>query len=180
MEGKETPHDAEMVSSFIPISRRLERSQFAARFNHPFLVHQGGQEDAREAAQFGTMVLSPGKPMKDSMDDLDRKRRRVFRVEKKKDSAIAQMITVGRSGNNDIRILDPLVSKFHAYFQRTDDGTTILCDAGSTNGTTVNDQELPSGEKREMRDRDRLSFGGEEEFLYYTSQGFYDLLKELH
>jgi len=179
MESKETSQHFEMVSNFIAIANRLEANQFVARFDHPFLVHEGGQEDARKAAQFGTMILSPGKPMQESMDDLDRKQRRVFRVVKKKGSAVDLMITVGRSGNNDIRILDPLVSKLHAYFQKMDDGSYILCDNLSTNGTTVNGQELPAKEKRPMQDGDRLSFGGEEEFMYYTSQGFYDLLTKL-
>ena len=47
-----------------------------------------------------------------------------------------EMITVGRTGNNDIVIPDATVSKFHAYFRVTDKGLEIV-DAGSRNGTKV-------------------------------------------
>ncbi len=52
------------------------------------------------------------------------------------------MIAVGRTGNNDVVIPDPTVSKFHAFF-KVDDGRFALADAGSRNGTFVAGERLP-------------------------------------
>jgi pSer/pThr/pTyr-binding forkhead associated (FHA) protein len=55
------------------------------------------------------------------------------------------MITVGRTRNQDIVIAHASVSKFHAMFRTRQEGITSqleLADAGSRNGTWVNDQRL--------------------------------------
>ncbi len=48
---------------------------------------------------------------------------------------------VGRDPANDIVINDPSVSSLHAYIQKQD-GTFLIWDAGSTNGTSVNNIRL--------------------------------------
>lgn len=40
---------------------------------------------------------------------------------------------------------DPAISRLHALLERHDDGTWVLRDLGSTNGTTVNDNPDPIG-----------------------------------
>jgi hypothetical protein len=54
------------------------------------------------------------------------------------------MITVGRTSNNDIVLADASVSKFHAYFepQRSESNDLLLSDAASTNGTFVDEQRI--------------------------------------
>src|SRR5262245_41103470 len=47
------------------------------------------------------------------------------------------MITVGRTRNNDVVLHDVQVSKFHAYFRLLGGGRVELLDAGSANGTRV-------------------------------------------
>ena len=69
------------------------------------------------------------------------------------------MITVGRTANNDLVVADVSVSKFHAFFTQTPKGLE-LADAGSKNGTWVGADELPPrGEARPVRLGDRLRFG---------------------
>jgi FHA domain-containing protein len=77
------------------------------------------------------------------------------------------MITVGRTANNDLVVADVSVSKFHAYFREAGRETgkqgargIELSDAGSKNGTWVGEQELaPRGEAVPVKVGDRLRFG---------------------
>jgi hypothetical protein len=55
--------------------------------------------------------------------------------------AFRDMITIGRTGNNDLVVPDVQVSKFHAFF-RMNDGRLELADAGSRNGTWVGETKL--------------------------------------
>jgi hypothetical protein len=69
------------------------------------------------------------------------------------------MITVGRTANNDLVVPDVSVSKFHAFFKVTPKGFE-LADAGSKNGTWVAGKELaPRGEALPVKLGDRLRFG---------------------
>jgi diguanylate cyclase (GGDEF)-like protein len=65
--------------------------------------------------------------------------------------------TVGRSADVDIPIEEDAVSRQHARFSRGD-GTWLLEDLGSTNGSFVNDARITSGQKK-MRDGDMVRFG---------------------
>ncbi|MSP61624.1 MAG: FHA domain-containing protein [Myxococcales bacterium] len=59
--------------------------------------------------------------------------------------AFPAMITVGRTANNDIVLNDVQISKFHAFFRVTGSGFE-LCDAGSRNGTWIENRGLkPKG-----------------------------------
>lgn len=69
------------------------------------------------------------------------------------------MITVGRTANNDIVVADVSVSKFHAFFSQAPRGLE-LADAGSKNGTWVGGEELaPRGTAHSVKLGDRLRFG---------------------
>lgn len=64
---------------------------------------------------------------------------------------------IGRQG--DVLVDDSRVSRRHAQATVTD-GTILVEDLGSTNGTTVNDEPLPTGEQRGIQAGDRVSLGG--------------------
>lgn len=49
-----------------------------------------------------------------------------------------RQLRVGRHPNQDLQILDRVVSKAHAVFEIGDDGVPVVYDAGSRNGTIVN------------------------------------------
>lgn len=59
-------------------------------------------------------------------------------------SSWGTLLTVGRASKNDIILDHESVSKFHACFQRDDAGGWGIKDNGSTNGTTVDGQPVPS------------------------------------
>jgi predicted component of type VI protein secretion system len=66
---------------------------------------------------------------------------RIVRAVHKRTELFANMITIGRTANNDIHLADASVSKFHAYFHVDD--TVRIVDAGSHNGTRVDDVRCP-------------------------------------
>ncbi len=70
---------------------------------------------------------------------------------------------VGRAGSGeqlDIEINDPTTSSRHALVVIEGFSSVILEDACSTNGTFVNDQPIGYQGKVEIRDGDRIRFGG--------------------
>ncbi len=72
--------------------------------------------------------------------------------------------TIGRHGSQDgieIPIQDPTVSSRHAILVVDPaNGSIVVEDAGSTNGTFVNDEPIGRAGWRELRDGDRLRVGG--------------------
>ena len=52
-------------------------------------------------------------------------------------------VTIGREARHDVVIADPSVSRFHAFAKCEADGTFLLQDMGSTNGTSVNGASVP-------------------------------------
>jgi len=72
--------------------------------------------------------------------------------------------TIGRAGSGeavDVTIADPTISSRHATFHVDGvSGAVLLEDTGSTNGTYVNEDHLGFNGKRDLRDGDRVRFGG--------------------
>jgi pSer/pThr/pTyr-binding forkhead associated (FHA) protein len=73
-------------------------------------------------------------------------------------------ISVGRLGaadGIDISLQDPTISSRHAALVvDAATGTVSIEDTGSTNGTFVNDEHIGFNGRRDLRDGDRLRFGG--------------------
>lgn len=72
--------------------------------------------------------------------------------------------TIGRFGTGDgldIALQDPTISSRHAAIVVDGaSGSVGLEDTGSTNGTFVNDEHIGYGGRRELKDGDRIRFGG--------------------
>jgi len=78
------------------------------------------------------------------------------------ETALTHLITVGRRGDSDVTIADISVSRFHAFFKRRPDGGFQLQDAGSTNGTTVNEFSVSTketGPATDVKSGDNIQFG---------------------
>ncbi|POQ98810.1 hypothetical protein AU468_12280 [Alkalispirochaeta sphaeroplastigenens] len=67
-------------------------------------------------------------------------------------------IGIGRDKHNGVIIADPQVSKFHAIitFKK---GDAFIKDTGSTNGTLVNGEKLPTNKPRLLKDQDLVIVG---------------------
>lgn len=68
-------------------------------------------------------------------------------------------IDIGRAADNDLCLRHPSVSKIHATMAMTREGSLLLSDAGSTNGTYINGRRIAYGEARALHDGDVVNFG---------------------
>jgi hypothetical protein len=105
---------------------------------------------------------------------------RVIEIKKRKSITNPDMITIGRSPENDIVLYNRLVSKSHAYLDLgASDEAIFLVDTKSTNGTFVNNIELSPTGNYQLADGDEISFGPETKVVYFSPKAFQGLLSGL-
>ncbi|MDT5295341.1 MAG: hypothetical protein QOJ76_2221 [Acidobacteriota bacterium] len=68
-------------------------------------------------------------------------------------------MNVGRVADNDLHLEHASVSKIHASLVMNREGTLLVADTGSTNGTFINGRRISYGEARHIADGDVVSFG---------------------
>ncbi len=82
-----------------------------------------------------------------------------FLVHNGKRVRLTDEMTIGRDRSNAIRVDDPLVSRIHCIVHRIRNSWYIE-DAGSTNGTWVNDKRLLPGRSLCLGSKDIIKLGG--------------------
>ncbi|HEU4931552.1 MAG TPA: FHA domain-containing protein [Pyrinomonadaceae bacterium] len=68
-------------------------------------------------------------------------------------------LNVGRAADNELTLNDSSVSKIHAALLMSSEGTLLVADTGSTNGTYINGRRITYGESRLIEDGDVVGFG---------------------
>ena len=68
-------------------------------------------------------------------------------------------LNVGRVADNDLQLEHGSVSKIHASLVMNREGTLLVADTGSTNGTFINGRRIAYGEARQIEDGDVVTFG---------------------
>jgi len=68
-------------------------------------------------------------------------------------------LNVGRASDNELALNDTSVSKIHAALLMTNEGTLLVADTGSTNGTYINGRRISYGESRRLEAGDVVGFG---------------------
>ena len=68
-------------------------------------------------------------------------------------------VNVGRGSDNDLYLNHASVSKVHAALMLNREGTLLVADTGSTNGTFINGRRIAYGESRQIEDGDVVGFG---------------------
>jgi hypothetical protein len=71
-------------------------------------------------------------------------------------------LNVGRASDSDLYLNHPSVSKIHAALLMNREGTLLVSDTGSTNGTFINGRRIAYGEARHLEDGDVVGFGDAE------------------
>ncbi|MGD8370138.1 MAG: FHA domain-containing protein [Syntrophobacterales bacterium] len=105
---------------------------------------------------------------------------RIMEIAKRKNLNEADMVTIGRSPDNDIVLYNKMVSRKHAYLNLTAKGEACyLVDLGSTNGTFLNGNQIKSHERYQLADADEISIGPETKVLYFSAKAFHTFLSEL-
>ena len=80
-------------------------------------------------------------------------------------SAFRKRISVGRATNQDILLRDASVSKSHAWFEVDETGTFHVADAGSTNGTKIENDTLEPRSTTPVQPGQLITFGSVEALL---------------
>jgi len=68
-------------------------------------------------------------------------------------------LNVGRASDNELALNDASVSKIHSALVMNQQGTLLVADTGSTNGTFINGRRIAYGESRPIEDGDVVGFG---------------------
>jgi hypothetical protein len=68
-------------------------------------------------------------------------------------------LSVGRASDNDLQLNDNSVSKIHSALLMSTEGTLLVADIGSTNGTFINGRRIAYGESRLIEEGDVVGFG---------------------
>lgn len=68
-------------------------------------------------------------------------------------------MSVGRVSDNELSLNDTSVSKIHAALTMNSEGTLLIADTGSTNGTFINGRRISYGEARQIEEGDVVGFG---------------------
>lgn len=68
-------------------------------------------------------------------------------------------MNVGRVADNDLFLNHASVSKIHAALRMNREGTLLVADTGSTNGTFINGRRIAYGEARPIEEGDVIGFG---------------------
>lgn len=96
-------------------------------------------------------------------------------VEKTKENAFKQRITIGRTNNNDVVLEHASVSRFHAWLEGTG-ADWMLVDAGSRNGSWLSGRKLTGRTPTALSNGNALRIGAVQ-LTFYSALGFLDLLK---
>lgn len=161
------------------------REIFGAIFPHPFFVTRASEKEPGPEWSFQTTtlvrpqaVLSPllneAAPHDPRLSE-DAARYRVFPLVKAPNAPWPERISIGRARNNDVVLRDNSISKLHAIFM-TGPTPLTLVDAGSRNGTRVNDRKLANGEKVVLKVSDTVVLGAVS-LVLLDSFGLYDLIQ---
>lgn len=117
------------------------------------------QDEAKRATAAGIVSPAPAPPAPDvtmiarlTIRDYTKDATLVFTPGGKR-------LNVGRVADNDLCLNDPSVSKIHAALLMNQQGTLLVADTGSTNGTFINGRRISYGEARQIEDGDMVGFG---------------------
>ena len=158
-------------------ARALSAAELARDFGPAFLLRQGGATHASgmvlqtmTAHSAGRTEAQAGRGLLDY---------RVYVVRRAGTTRFGgDYIGLGRADHNDLVIEDPSVSKFHALIVQ--EGPSFsLSDAGSRNGTFINDQRAPNyreGRPAPLRDGDSVRLG-DVRLTFMLSEGVWRLLQ---
>lgn len=105
----------------------------------------------------------------------------VYPLAKKPGASFADMITIGRTPNNDVVLRDVTVSRFHAYFRHRVDGhgldTWLVADAGSRNGSELAGATLEARREREITSGLPVRIG-DLELTFFVAAQLFDVLRD--
>ena len=117
------------------------------------------EDEAKRAEKAGVTIPVAAPPMPDieviarvTQQDGSREIPLIFKPGGKR-------LNVGRASDNELMLNHSSVSKIHAALLMSSEGTLLVADTGSTNGTFINGRRIAYGESRLIEDGDVVGFG---------------------
>lgn len=141
------------VSELTALINELGRDGFVARFPHLFLLFN--EEQSPAPGSFSTKVVSRREAFKKPPGVL-----RVLPLVKAPSNPYSDRISIGRARNCDVVLRHPSVSKLHAHVRKEPNGTWVIIDLDSQNGTAVDDVPILPSRAEALRAGGALTFGG--------------------
>lgn len=173
------PHQS--LRSFAEQYGGLDQKRFLAGFPAPFLMVDPGPRLMTEEQIRPYTVTSTAARMAEMEADsgvLDPLKILAVPLVKSDRNAFPNMISLGRSANNDVVVSHPRVSKFHAFFKKNPaTGALSVWDAGSTYGTAVNGLALPEGKAGPLETRCVIELGGAVRITYFSAVDFFHFIR---
>lgn len=171
------------IKDFLKVAQNFDEDAFVEMNPHPVLLDlEPESEDIQETTpgrRYATMLIDAVPPPGFSREIQVNPEKEVIEIKNREGSLFTGMINVGRSSNNDLVLNFYAISKFQAYFAQGLDGKMNLCDAESTNGTSVNGVPLAPNTPVELNTGDNILFAGFLAYVYYEAADFFKLLKNI-
>lgn len=159
-------------------AQSLPDDDFRQRHGLGFLMHHGPLGKLKPITGSATMhvTVTPGSAGNEVPPQLDFV---VFPLCSRTDDPKTEQLTIGRTAECDVVINDESISKFHAVLHLTG-GEFSIADAGSANGTLVNDEQVPNfaSGATVLKAGDRVRLGSVE-VTYLPAQQFRDVVAQL-
>jgi pSer/pThr/pTyr-binding forkhead associated (FHA) protein len=155
--------DASSWLKLLKICRTMKEATFVASYPAHLIVkplrtdRDSDSAKAQPARGFETALADPSSYTDEDIVAWD-KTLALLPIVKRAGAIFQDRISVGRTRNSDIVIDHPKVSKFHAYFSISN-GSYILSDADSTNGTFVAGQRISPNQNVPISDESEIRFG---------------------
>jgi hypothetical protein len=164
------------IPDYVEMVLASTRDQFVVACPFPFLV--GDSPLIRPAGPQRTMMLSPVNVAQAAAPETPPgPATAVVLAVRKVQDAFPNMITVGRTPNNDLVLSDIQISKFHAFFRVTDGSKYELVDVGSRNGTWLRGRPVgKEGQAVTLGDQVRFA---RLEFLFFDAGACWDAVRRL-
>ena len=141
-------------SELSDLASKLTSDEFAARFPHLFLLFYE-TVDPVGASSFATQVVSKDQNRKKPTSEL-----RVIPLVKAPANPYSDRISVGRARNCDVVLRNPSVSKLHAHIRREPNGSWVIIDLNSHNGTVVDGMRVSANQPIPIKIGEQVTFGG--------------------
>jgi len=121
-----------------------------------------------ELGDHGEETLPHGKDLPDQIE------LEVYPLSKKPGASFPDRITIGRTSNNDVVVIDTSVSRLHAYVRR-DGATWLVADAGSKNGSSLRGAALEPRKEQPLQSRAIIRLG-DVDLTFYLAADLYAAL----
>src|SRR5438067_1226324 len=142
------------VTELSALANELSKEEFVARFSHLFLIFHE-DKGSISPVQFSTQIVPKQPLQKRPVGVL-----RVLPLVKAPSNPYSDRISIGRARNCDVVLRDPSVSKLHAHIRREPNGSWVIIDLDSHNGTAVANVPILPSRPEPLRSGDLVTFGG--------------------